>query len=334
MSQLKLLFVMPVYNDWEACALLLQDLDQVASEQPDWEVEVLAINDGSTDPLPPFRPALQAIEQVSVLMLKRNLGHQRAICTGLCYALEHLPFDAIVVLDADGQDSPEAARRLIEHHQQDARRPVVFAARQKRSERMLFRVFYQLYKALHVFLTGHTVRVGNFSVISKDSLRSLTLVPEMWSHYAASVFISKLPRIEIPVARKPRAASDSKMNFVSLVSHGLGAISAFGELVGVRMLVGSGVLGLVLVMALTLMSGVALLSGWGLSECQWIGALVAGGLLLQSAFIVFVFAFALLASRKAYAFIPIRDSAIFIDQALPWKPSSNRQPINSTSHLA
>lgn len=40
---------------------------------------------------------------------------------------------------------------------------VIFAARSKRLESLLFRSLYQVYRALHLALTGNAVRVGNFS---------------------------------------------------------------------------------------------------------------------------------------------------------------------------
>ena len=80
-----LLVLMPVYNDWESLQKLLARLEEVAGGlgRP---VDVLVVDDGSTDP-PPARieAQLRAIRSVRVLELRRNLGHQRAIAIGLAY---------------------------------------------------------------------------------------------------------------------------------------------------------------------------------------------------------------------------------------------------------
>lgn len=88
-------------------------------------------------------------------------------------------------------------------------------------------------------LTGIRVRVGNFSILPFAYLDTLVVMSELWNHYAASVFRSKLPFAMIPIPRGTRFAGTSKMNFVALVSHGLSAISVFGDIVGVRLLIGA-----------------------------------------------------------------------------------------------
>ena len=103
----------------------------------------------------------------------------------------------------------------------------------------MFRFFYHIYRVLHRALTGVSVRVGNFSILPATFLTTLVAMSELWNHYAAAVFRSKLPFTMIPVPRGTRIAGRSRMNFTALVSHGLSAISVFGDIVGVRLLVAS-----------------------------------------------------------------------------------------------
>src|SRR5262249_34330459 len=113
----------------------------------------------------------------------------------------------------------------------------VFAERMKRSESLVFRFFYYLYRHLHFLLTSVRVRVGNFSAIPRQRLESLVAVSELWNHYAAAVFHSRQPYCSIPTQRAHRLSGRSSMNFVSLVAHGLSAISVYREVIGVRLLV-------------------------------------------------------------------------------------------------
>ena len=41
------------------------------------------------------------------------------------------------------------------------------------------------------------MRVGNFSVIPRDLLSRLVVVSELWNHYAAAVFKSRLPFVTL-----------------------------------------------------------------------------------------------------------------------------------------
>lgn len=69
--------------------------------------------DGSTEARPDWSSVdRRAIASMRLLVLRRNLGHQRAIAVGLCHADAKLDFDSILLMDADGEDAPEDAVRL------------------------------------------------------------------------------------------------------------------------------------------------------------------------------------------------------------------------------
>ena len=153
-SPLPLVVVIPVYNDWESLRLLLPRIDQVAATMP-LAVEVLVVDDGSTEP-PPTKldQPLTNLRAVRMLELRRNLGHQRAICIGLSYVQENLACRAVAVMDADGEDDPADLPKLFTRFEQEHERPIVFAGRARRSESLLFRTFYVLYKTAHRILTA------------------------------------------------------------------------------------------------------------------------------------------------------------------------------------
>ncbi len=147
--------------------------------------------------------------------------------------------DAVLVMDADGEDTPDGALQLVRSFSDQGRTQAIFAERSRRVESILFRIFYRMYKGLHRVLTGISVRVGNFSILPRGHLSTIVTLPELWNHYAAVVFRSGLPLTLIPIPRGYRIAGKSRMNFVALVTHGLSAISVFGDIVGVRLLIGS-----------------------------------------------------------------------------------------------
>jgi len=77
---IRALFVIPVFNDWASLATLLGSLDLVLMDQG-VRADVLVVDDASTVILEKslLLMTFQSIDQISVLELKRNLGHQRAI---------------------------------------------------------------------------------------------------------------------------------------------------------------------------------------------------------------------------------------------------------------
>src|SRR5262245_46296659 len=230
---------MPVYNDWESAAVLCGSLERELARRAE-RFNIVLVDDGSTTPPADPRALTDSSHsiEVSVLELTRNLGHQRAIAVALAYIHDRAPADAVVVMDADGEDRAEDVPRLLDalHQTGDAR--VVFARRRRRVEGVLFRAGYLMYRTLHRVMTGFSVQVGNFSAIPGRYVGNLAVSPELWAHYAAAVYAAGLPVHLWASDRGRRIAGHSHMNYVMLVTHGLGALSVFRHRVGGRLLIG------------------------------------------------------------------------------------------------
>jgi hypothetical protein len=305
--------LLPVYNDWPAAANLLAQLDGELSVAG-LRADVIVVDDGSVQPAPDDFAAgpWRALGTLRLLSLRRNVGHQRAIVLGLAYLHRRGGFDAVVVMDADGEDRPADVPRLVEEFEAQDRRAIVFAERRRRTESLVFRGFYWLYRQLHLILTGLRVRVGNFSILPASAVASLVAVPETWNHVAAAVFKSRLAYATVPTTRGFRTAGRSSMNFVALVVHGLSALSVFGEIVGVRLMVAS--VGLCVVVA-ALAGGIG---AWSLTMRQpvpgWAAAAagLAAVLLTQLVVVSFLAALSILSARNAQNFLPLRDWRFFV----------------------
>ena len=305
--------LMPVFNDWEALAGTLQQLDRTLAEQ-DIVASVLVVDDGSSMAVPAqlYAQTFNALARIEILRLRRNLGHQRAIAIGLTFLYSETVCEAVVVMDADGQDRPEDVPELLRKFREENRRKIVFAARTRRSESVLFRLCYHGYRGLHRLLTGVSVRTGNFSILPFSSLASLSVVAELWNHYSAAVFRSRLPYTTIPAPRGNRILGDPRMNFLQLVLHGLSALSVYAEVIGLRVLFAASVLLALDVGCLAVIFTRHIL-GAG-PEPGWL--LFASGILFLLLFEVIVVSgvliFSMLSSRANLTFLPIRDFRYFV----------------------
>jgi len=309
----RLVVLIPVFNDWGSLELLLNNLDQVMRAHH-IEADLWIVDDGST--IPPdetFSTATyQSLKRVEVLKLRRNLGHQRAIAIGLSYVEANVPYRAVVVMDGDGEDDPGDVPRLVQKCREEDFEKIVFAERTKRSESLAFRVFYALYKFIHVLLTGIRVRVGNFSVVPRERLESLVVVSELWNHYAAAAFKSRQPLCLVPTRRSRRLRGQSRMNFVDLVAHGLSAISVYGETVGVRLLVLACLLVVLALAGAVATLTVKLATPWAIPGWATYTLGITLVLLILGIMLAFLFSFVILAGRQGSTFLPCRDYAYFI----------------------
>jgi len=313
---MRLVITMPVRNDWDAAFQLCRRMDATLRQVPDIRARVLLIDDGSTTcPVQKDIPSnLLALERISMLELRRNLGHQRAIAVALAHLRQSWEADALVVMDADGEDRPEDILTLVGAAKKAAAPTAVFAERGKRLETVTFRAFYQVYRALHHVLTGRDIRFGNFSYIPWTYLDTLVVFPELWNHYAATFLKSGLPYVRVHADRDKRLAGRSQMSFVNLVMHGLSGLFANQEVVGTRVLI------IVLLGSVLLLVGLASVLAVGmftrLESPSWSATLV--GLLIivlaQALIATLGLIFLITMNRSQLGFLPIRDYAYFIRQ--------------------
>lgn len=308
-----LLVLIPVFDDWASLSLLLGKLDRVLADAGR-SADVLLIDDASTEPVgEQLSGPFSALERIELLRLRRNLGHQRAIAIGLAHCEEHLEVGSLVVMDGDGEDDPADVLRLADHCAASTEPRIVFAKRERRSEGLLFRLGYLLFKFVHRLLTGRRVCVGNFSCIPGLLLARLVVVSELWSHYAAAVMKARLPTDMIPTRRASRLAGKSTMNFTALVTHGLSAISVFADTVGVRLLIATSVLVGLLLSAMATVVFVRFgtdlaIPGWATTS---FGLLLVVVMQLVATGVVLIFV--TLGGKQATSFIPTRDYRWFCE---------------------
>jgi hypothetical protein len=244
-----LLVLIPVFDDWDCLPALLERLGRALADAGR-RAEVLLVDDGSTQTPPERLPTPASLDALRILHLRCNLGHERAICVGLTHAYQHHDAATIIVMDGDGEDRPEDVPRLLEALERGDPGTVVFAARARRSEGPTFRFFYLLYQVLHRLLVGRSIEVGSFSALPRRVLAGLVVMPQLWNHYAAAIMVSRTRWISIPTERGERIRGRSALDFVSLVVHGVSALSVYSDRIAVRVLLASGVLGVLFALSL------------------------------------------------------------------------------------
>ncbi|MEX1349372.1 MAG: glycosyltransferase [Desulfobacterales bacterium] len=311
-----LIICIPVYNDWESLMVLVENLDLEIGTL-DGSVSILIVDDGSTENPPDNRSIVPShIEKIEIIQLRRNLGHQRAIAMGLSYIYANYECQAVLIMDGDGEDDPKDVHTLVDRCCRRKLRKIIFAKRSKRSDGLIFKLGYISYKIVHYLLTGIKVEVGNFSIIPYQMLTRLMGVSEIWNHYAASVFHARLPLEMVPIPRGERIAGKSRMNYTSLIVHGMSAISVFGETVAVRLLCVVSLLmlftigGLFTSVLIRFCTDLAI-PGWATNLTGILG-IVMLNLLLLAIFSVLM----MLNSRDRLSFLPIRDWQYFIEKTI------------------
>lgn len=299
--------VIPVYNDWTTLQLLLQKIASLADSKMIGKLSFIIVNDGSSYLCNEQLPDLD----IQIVHLRRNLGHQKAIAIGLSIASKKEGTDFIVVMDADGEDKPE---HILELLQKAVSYPdkIIFAERKKRSEGLYFILFYAIYKFLFKLLTGKTISFGNFSIIPSKILAHLVYVTEIWNHFSGGVLHSRIPYAVLPLERGKRLGGTSKMNFTSLVLHGMSAVSVHVESVAVRIFIACIILILITFAAISMVTYIKFFTPY--ATPGWATSFIFGslGIIIQSFLISLFLIFIILNRRTKKNFIPILDYEVYV----------------------
>lgn len=308
MANTKLQILIPVYNDWQCLRILINEITDKVKNNSIESINFVVVNDKSNQ----LADTDVDNQNIEIINLNRNVGHQKAISIGMSYIAENKDFDAIVVMDSDGEDKPEDIVRLIEKYDED-RSKIVFATRKTRQEGSLFKIFYKLYKFSYYILTGKKISFGNFCIIPKVCLKNLVQFPEISNHFAAAVIKSKIPFVRIPTNRGKRYVGKSRMTLVSLVLHGLNAITVQIDTVAVRLLIVTLLLVILAVAGIVTVISIKLFTIYTVPG--WASFIVLGlSLMLFQFFMISLFlTFIVLTYRTQRFFIPAIDYKMFID---------------------
>ncbi|MEM6342609.1 MAG: glycosyltransferase [Bacteroidota bacterium] len=207
--------IIPCFNERETILRFLDEVFEI-SDQLSTEFRVVVIDDGSIDntlDLLIEYKAQHKRENLIIIPLDFNVGHQKAIYQGLLYANQQ-NFEHAIIMDGDGEDDPKAIPRLLE---MASDYDIIHVKRGKRKESVWFRLAYKIYKLLFWFITRKSMTFGNYCLISKKVIKNLKEVS--FIHLAAKLSKLKVKSSKITYDRRSRIDGKSKMNLNSLIVH-------------------------------------------------------------------------------------------------------------------
>jgi glycosyltransferase involved in cell wall biosynthesis len=234
-ARFSLACVVPVFNEAGQIAHFLEQLHRTVV-QFDADIELIVVNDGSTDRS--GAEILRMARQLPVhyIELSRNFGKELALQAGLDAA--HT--DCVLMLDADFQHPLGAIPELVARWQAGA--DMVYATKVNRhGEPWLHRVGSAMfYRLLTMGQSAPVPRdAGDFRLLDRKVVEALRAMPErnrfMKGMYAWVGFKSEA----VAVAMNPRAAGGSKYGTFKLAKLAITGITAFSN-APLRLVTGAG----------------------------------------------------------------------------------------------
>lgn len=218
--------VVPVYNEEETLEALHRQVDSVFATLPH-DLEMVLVDDGSRDASPQLISELSRRDhRVVGLRLARNFGHEAAIEAGIRNATG----DAVIVMDADLQDSPDALPRLVHEWEQGV--DVAYAVRRDRKEGPVQRAMFSgFYRAARRMMDIDLPRdAGPFCLMSRRAVDAVNGMREINRYFPGLRAYAGFRQAAVEVERNPRFAGETKYSFTRRTAGAVNAIVSFSKL--------------------------------------------------------------------------------------------------------
>ena len=224
MSGRRVTIAIPIHNEEAVIPALLGRVLAVLDATPGGPHEMLLVDDGSRDrSLALLEAAAQRDPRITVVVLSRNFGHQAALTA----AFDHACGDAMLLMDGDLQDPPEALGELLAR--MDEGFDVVYVRRTRRKERLWLRASYHMAYRLIARLSKLALPVdaGDFALLSRRAIDAMRALPERQRYLRGLRSWVGFRQTGVAVERAARAGGESKYSVRRLIGLALDGAFAF-----------------------------------------------------------------------------------------------------------
>ncbi len=212
--QTKYTIIVPVFNEEETIPLFYKRIIPVM-EQTKEPFEIIFINDGSKDNTYNILNSLAKTDKrIKVIDFSRNFGQQSAILCGF----KESKGEAIINIDVDLQDQPEAILKMIEKWKEGYE--IVHARRvTRKGETFLKKWTANAYTKFFKKVTNLDVplKVGDFKLFDRKVVNAIYNLPEHDRFLRGITSWVGYKQTFVDFEREKRAAGTTKYNYKKLI---------------------------------------------------------------------------------------------------------------------
>lgn len=223
-SPIQLSVIIPFLNEREVLPACHERLRRVLNTLG-LSYEIVFVDDGSSDGSAEYLQTLLREERgLKLVRLSRNFGKEAAMTAGI----EHASGAAVILLDADLQDPPEAIPAMVRAWKEGA--DVVSMRRRSRAgESVLKRLSAYAYYRLLSRLSKAAIPpdTGDFRLMSRRAVTALMQLPERCRYMKGLYAWVGMPTRIIDYDREPRAAGTTKWSYLALFRLAMEGITSF-----------------------------------------------------------------------------------------------------------
>lgn len=217
--------IVPCFNEELVLPETLSRLKSFAMSLSDILVEVIFVNDGSSDcTLSILKEAAENSSIFKVVSFSRNFGHQVAVTAGVNVSSG----DAVVLIDSDMQDPPEIIYQMIVKWREGY--DVVYGTRiMRKGETQLKRITAKMFYRVINLLSDIPIPLdtGDFRLMSRRVVNVLNSMPEKDRFIRGMVSWIGFNQTSIEYVREERFAGVSKYPFCKMIGFAFDGILSF-----------------------------------------------------------------------------------------------------------
>ncbi len=224
---LNLSVVVPVFNEAETVRAFVDRVNEVFDEATGIDLEIVFVNDGSTDETLDLLLELQRTHaSICVVDLSRNFGKEAALTAGLHAAKGRV----VVPMDVDLQDPPELILSMVEKWREGF--DVVLGKRVNRDRDSWIKQktaiwFYRIHNTISE--TKIPENVGDFRLMDRAVVDALNELPESRRFMKGLLAWVGFRTAVIDYARPERIAGTTKFNGWRLWNFALEGLTSFSN---------------------------------------------------------------------------------------------------------
>ena len=213
---MKISIIIPVYNEEDSIELLVDKINSVGKEIESNTLEIILVDDGSTDKTKSIiKNLINNSSNIILISLVRNYGQTAALTAGI----DRADGEIIITMDADLQNDPSDIPNLIE--KLDEGYDVVNGWRKDRNDNYFSRILPSKF-ANWIISKISGVKLHDYGctlkAYRKEILEDVRLYGEM--HRFIPIYITWQGGrvVEVPVKHHPRIYGESKYGITRTVS--------------------------------------------------------------------------------------------------------------------
>lgn len=221
----KVSILIPCYNEEASLPLLYDKLLILFEELPQYEWEMLFINDGSRDnTLSELCKLRDKDTRVNIIDLSRNFGKENAMLAGFDY----VKGDCMVIMDADLQHPPMTIKEMLTYWEegfQDVYAKRITRGKESWLRKRLSLLFYWLLQRSSRF--DILQNVGDFRLLDRCCIDALCKMRET-ERYTKGMFCwIGFKKKAVSFEQRDRVAGTSSWNYSSLIRLAIEGITSF-----------------------------------------------------------------------------------------------------------